>query len=187
MGGFMSRLLTLLITTVVAAGLAVGITYVQGIPIRAGQQKTVELIGDNVKLCETANLKKSNRQIASLDGTIGIIDAKKMRFYDDYQAGLPDARQVKTPSELAGIICLREMKTEVEVAKYGSITSTKRYTCTRYGRDLEAWLFDVKAKKLLAYRVFEGTQPPECPDKTDSNLTKTGNLPPVADIADWLN
>lgn len=185
MSGFMGRLLTLLITTVVAAGLAVGISYVQGVSIREGQQKTAELIGDNVKLCETANLKKTNRQLASLDGPIGIIDAKKMRLYDDYQVGLPAARQVKALSDLAGVICLREMKTEVDVANYGK-TST-RYTCTRYGRDLEAWLFDVKTKKLLAYRIFEGTQPPECPERTDSNLTKTGNLPPIADIADWLN
>lgn len=183
--GLIKRIVVWGVSTVVALGLAFAATYVQGIPIREAQAQTATLLGENLELCAKENLKTMSRSSVSLKGQIGVVDVEHKRIYKQYQDALDTERQPTEATKLVGILCLRE-KIETNTEEYGSNSSSKRYYCTQYAHDLEAFLFDTQTKKMVAYRKFQGTQPPECPDRTSSSVTKHGQLPPSSDIGDWI-
>jgi hypothetical protein len=112
-----------------------------------------------------------------------VIDSAANAILEPYLNALPAALQGRDKSDVTVMLCLRENKIVFDTDQYGS---PPKYTCTRYERDLLAYLVDVKTGKTLSYKRFEGTEPPDCPEKTDKNVTRTGDLPPAADVSRWI-
>src|SRR5262249_29340346 len=114
---------------------------------------------------------------------VGVINNDKKTVYDVYEQALPDELRATDKSDVTVLLCLMENKNVFAKDEYGEPT---QYTCTRYTRDLIGYLVDVKTGKTLDYFNFVGQEPPECPDKTDSDISRTGDIPPASDIVVWL-
>jgi len=171
--------------TVIAGGLALGVTYYQGANERAGQQAANTRLGAAATLCQGKDQAAKPSGNAAVAGKVGIINGQDGTLFDQYDQALPATLRPQQPSEVASVLCLFEVRNVFGTDKYGKGSSTD-YTCTRSERDLDGWLVDAKTGKVLAFGTFVGQTPPECPNETDHSLTVTGDLPLPSDITDWL-
>jgi len=171
--------------TVIAGGLAYGVTYYQGSQQRAGQQAANTRLGTAATLCQGKDQAAKPSVNTTASGKIGIIKGEDGTLFDQYDQALPANLRPQQPSEVTAVLCLFEVHNVFGTDKYGNGSSTD-YTCTRYVRDLHGWLVDAKTGKVLAFGTFVGQTPPECPNETDTSLTETGDLPIPVDITDWL-
>jgi len=184
MSGLLQRIVVLVVCTVVAAGLAFGVIYVQGIPIRRAQEAAGRVLGDKASLCSAVVRKDiKTRTRVNFDGKIGIVDAFDGSLYEKYQDALPAERQPAKPDEVRGILCLFDKQSVFGTSKYGN---PAKYFCTRFSKDLEGYLLDAETGKLITAHLFYGTDQSDCPETTDSSVTRYGDLPPPDEVAAWF-
>lgn len=177
-----TRLIILALILVCVFGLYVVVTTAQDMPLQQAQAAALNRYGEDlIRLCKNPAQAAS----AALPSTLklGVVDSTTGAIFEPYLNGLPAAMQAKDKSDINVMLCLREDIIVFDTDQYGS---PPKYTCTRYERDILAYLVDAKTGKTLGYRRFEGAEPPDCPDKTDTNVTRTGDLPPAVDVNQWL-
>ena len=176
------RLVLLVVIVACGAGLYEVVDSAQTLPLRQAQDSALQRFGpDLLNLCQTA---VKNRTASLPDNVkVAVIDSDKKTVYDVYQDSLPASVQASDKSDVAVLLCLSESKNVYATDKYGQ---SETYTCTRYSRDLTGYLIDVKTGKTFNFSSFDGVVPPECPDSTSSDISRTGDIPLASDIADWV-
>jgi hypothetical protein len=183
MGSIVRIIAYLIVSTVVAGALAVAAIYVQGVPIQAAQAAAKTLLGTDALICNNAAPVK--RKTAPLfNGKIVVLNRRTNGIDSTFHDALPTTLRASQASEVGLILCVEPVKTYFDTDYYGA---SNKYSCTRYTQDLKVYALDPVAKTVTASDTIEGGTPPECPDKTDTDLTKYGDFPTVADILKWLN
>jgi hypothetical protein len=176
------RLVLLLLMVASGVGMFVAVDTAETRPLKQAQETALNRFGaDLLSLCQSAT-KTRNGSVPN-NARISVINSDTKTVYEIYNEALPDNMRATDKSDVTVLLCLSENKSVFAKDEYGQPT---KYTCTRYARDLTGYLIDIKTGKTLNYRSFEGQLPPECPEKTDVNLTRTGDIPPSSDITDWL-
>ncbi len=152
------------------------------LPFIQAQQNAQNRFGANLlDLCKTAT--KTRKGALPAEARIAVIDSDKRIVYGAYEDALPDDLRATDKSDVNVVFCLSENKTVFDTDEYGTPT---KYTCTRYERDLVGYVIDIQTGKTLNYHTFDGQTPPECPDKTDSDISRTGDTPDPLDVITWL-
>jgi hypothetical protein len=155
--------------------------------LQQARANTVALYGETaVKRCSAKLSKNAIGEVAA-DPKLAVIDIDKLTVVENYQAALDKALQPTKPEEVNTVVCVREKVVKFNTDTYSSPTSSTKYTCTQYAHDLEIFVVDVKSGKVIGFNTVEGTPPAECPDKTSTNLTRDGELPPPEDVNAWLS
>lgn len=173
--------LRLMLLLLILAG-GVGAYYVVGIPLQQAQEAAVNRFGSDVfNQCQNATKVRSGSLPSNIK--IGVINSDKKTVYDTYDQALPDELRATDKSDLTVLLCLTERKTVFATDQYGK---PAQYTCTRYARDLTGYLVDIKTGKTIDFLTFDGQEPPECPDETDSNISRIGDTPLPSQINAWL-
>lgn len=183
-GGLIKRIVILVICGGLGVGGGLGASYVLGAPMRGGQEAAKRVMGEKVGLCADATkLQKVRVSKITLTGKIAVMRVRDNTLYQPFQDVLKADRQAKEPSEVAGVLCLVDYESVFDTEYYGA---SKKYSCIRFSEDFDAYLVDAATGKTVAYRRLDGMEPDTCPDKTDSNLTRYGELPDPADVAAWI-
>lgn len=178
-----TRIVILVLVVVCSFGLYAAVDTIQAMPVKQAQEAALSRFGaDLLKLCQSVT--KTRGGTLPTETKIAAINGNNSTVFDDYNTALPANLKANDKSDVNVLLCLTEEKTVFNVDEYGKPV---KYTCTQFSRDITAYLVDVKTGKTLDYRAFDGQEPPECPDKTDSNLTRTGNLPLASDLNSWLS
>jgi hypothetical protein len=176
------RIVFLVVVVICGLGLYLAVDTAQALPLRQAQETALNRFGaDLLNLCKSATKTRSSSLPANIK--IGVIDSNTNSVYEIYDTALPGNLKATDKSDVTALLCLSEEKTAFDTDKYGT---PPKYTCTRYTRDITAYLIDVKTGKTLNYRSFDGQEPPVCPDKTDTSLTRTGDIPLASEITTWL-
>lgn len=186
MRGLILRLGIIAAVSVVVAALYLGVTFVQGAEVRQAHDAALQRYGDAaLQRCQITGKAGAGSPPAGLK--LAIFDAKNGTAFEPYNSALSATRQAKDASDLAAVLCMTENRAVFGTDTYSGTKSSTRYSCVRYERDLDAYLIDVKTGKVLRHMQFTGAEPPTCPDSTDSNLTRVGELPPTSDVLDWVS
>jgi hypothetical protein len=176
------RIVILVLVVICSVGLYAAVDTLQAMPVRQAQEAALSRFGaDLLKLCQGAT--KTRGGTLPTEARIAAINRTNSTVFDDYDAALPTNLKATDKSDVNVLLCLSEEKSVFNIDEYGKPV---KYRCTQYTRDITAYLVDVKTGKTLDYQTFDGQEPPECPDTTDSNLTRTGSLPLPSDLNSWL-
>ncbi len=188
MRGLILRLGIIAAVSVIVGALYVGVTFVQGAGVRQAHDAALSRYGEAaLQRCQITGKASTNADSPPAGLKLAILNGKDGTIFEPYNSALSAKRQAKDASDLAAVLCMTENRSVFDTDTYGGTTSSKRYSCVRYARDLDAYLIDVKTGKVLRYTQFAGAEPPTCPDSTDSNLTRVGELPPASDVLDWVS
>jgi hypothetical protein len=178
----LTRIVILVLVVMCSFGLYAAADTIQALPVKQAQEAALSRFGaDLLKLCQ--GVTKTRDGTLPTEARIAAINRSNGTVFDDYDTALPANLRATDKSDVNVLLCLGEEKSVFNVDEYGKPV---KYRCTQYTRDITAYLVDVKSGKTLDYRTFDGQEPPECPDKTDTNLTRTGNLPLPSDLNSWL-
>ena len=173
----------------VIIGVVVGGVFIVGaIQLKQDQDKALAQYGDSVlNLCN--NLVPNSPVDASLakgaSAKLTFIDAGNKTIRDAYFNALSAGQQAKDKTDITGVVCVNETSTVYNTDKYTDSAGTVKYTCVQYQKVADVYLFDTKSSKLVAYQQFTGPVPPDCPDKTSENTSRTGDSPAAADLTAW--
>ncbi|GEM_PF-5067865 len=182
MSPMVTRIVILVLVVMCSFGLYAAVDTLQAMPVKQAQEAALSRFGaELLKLCQGATKTRDGTLPSAV--RIAAINRSNSTVFDDYDAALPTNLKATDKSDVNVLLCLSEEKNVFNVDEYGKPV---KYRCTQYTRDITAYLVDVQTGKTLDYRTFDGQEPPECPDKTDTNLTRTGNLPPASDLNSWL-
>jgi hypothetical protein len=171
--------------------LCAGIVLIVGaIGVYQDQQNAIKQYGETaIKLCSTISSKTiENTDLFEAASTkVTIIDTSMQTIADSYVKVLATDRVAKDQSDLTGIICLDQGQKEYgEADTYSTDSGTTKYTCQRYVRTTDVYLFDVKSGTLAKRQQFVGATPDECPDTTKKSLSVYGGYPAEVAIAKWV-
>jgi hypothetical protein len=186
MRGLIERLILLLLIVAVDFGAYIVVSTAQLGPLRAAQADTQARFGDKLSGCGSLKAVTASAGRIPAGAKLVVVDSKHTVVYQDYQAALPTEAQAKDQNDATVIACLTEKLTYVATEQYGSPTDSTRYSCVRNRRDFSTALVDFATGQTLSSGTIQGPKPPECPDKTDSNLTRNGDLPAPDMVSRWL-
>src|SRR5260221_12358736 len=182
--GMGCTLVTFLCIVVIIGGIAIAAF----VSLKQDQDAALKQYGEAVlNLCNNLNPGAPDQGDlaggASAKLTYMTADVKTIRT--SYVTALPADRQAKDKTDLTGVVCLNESSTGFATDQYKDTSGVVKYTCPRYQKVLDAYLFDTKSGKLVAYKQFTGPTPPECPDTSSSNTSRTGDSPDAAEVTSW--
>ena len=176
------RLILIVLIVACGAGFYFAVDTIQAAPLKAAQAAALTRFGPDVlKKCQGVTSAKGGKLPA--DAKIAVINSVDNDVYDIYDTALPGNIRATDKSDVNVLLCLTEKKSVFHTDFYGA---SKKYSCIQYARDMVGYLVDVKTGQTLDTRQFDGQEPPDCPDKTDANLTRTGDIPEVSDITNWI-
>lgn len=176
-----TRLVILALIIICGVGLYFIVDTIETGPLRQAQQTAQDRVGtDLINLCHGATATRGTMPSRS---KMIAINSDNDTVYDIYDSALPVSLKATDKSDVEVLLCLQEDKAVYDTSEYGDPT---KYTCTEYERDLTGYLVDVKTGKTLNYKKFRGQRPPECPDSTDTDVTRTGDVPLAKEIISWL-
>lgn len=182
MGKLIQFIFYVIISTVLAAALAFAVIYVQGQPVEAARQAAQKLLGANAGACD--GIKAVARKVAPLfTGKVVILNQQTKALDTALQDALPAALRAVDGAEVGLILCIMPVTNEYNTDYYGA---TKKYKCVQYTRDFRISAVDPVTQKVIASDLIDGGAPTDCPDKTDSDLTRYGDPPTASDIVTWL-
>jgi hypothetical protein len=118
------------------------------------------------------------------DAKVVFIDKALSVISTSYQGKVPAARKATSKNDVTHVVCVHTTEELYSTDEYGS---SGKYTCKRYTRDLETYIFDVKTAQQIGYQKFVGATPPDCPEKTDKSLTKYGDQADPVDVLSGLS
>ena len=163
-------------------GLYAVVDTAQALPLRQAQASALDRFGaDVLNMCQNATSTRDGSLPATVK--IAVVNRDTDTIYDEYDQVLPSKLKATDKSDVTVLLCLTETKRILHTDEYGNPT---KYTCTRYVRDLTGYLIDVRTGAAISHRSFDGQTPPACPDETDSDITRTGDIPLASDITAWL-
>lgn len=166
------RILLFVAAVVVIGGVAV----VGAISLKADQDAAVAKYGEQVmNLCKTTTKAKSD--VLPLNAKVAVVNAELSTIYDSYQKAFATANQAAGKADITHVVCMSSTKSTYDTDTYGG-----KYKCTRYRQNFDVYIVDVKTGKTISYQEVQGATPPECPGKTDKDLTRYGDYPRPADI-----
>lgn len=178
----MIRLALLVLIVGCGIGLYVAVDTAQALPLQHAQANAIARFGvDLLDLCQNTTTTRNSSWPNTVK--IGVINSDAQTVYDDYDSVLPAQLKATDRSDVTVLLCLTETKSVFDIDKYGN---PAKYTCTRYRRDLTGYLIDVKTGTTINYRSFNGQMPPECPDETAIDISRTGDIPLASDVSTWL-
>lgn len=156
------------------------------------EQAIVDQWGERTfQLCTTSTTRISGRGQLAADARLIFIRQDSTEVISQYSDLLPTERRATSKGDLVGVACVRETSVLIETANYVQAGQENNQgapvlrTCKRYSRQLVVGLFEVDSGKQVGSRVFRGTTPQECPEKTSDNLTYYGELPTGETIVEW--
>jgi uncharacterized protein (DUF1330 family) len=124
-----------------------------------------------------------------LDSTarIVVVNSTSSQVADDYQAAVPTANRATSSTDLTDVVCVRTSHSVFAEDSYGDKNSQVTvYRCTRYVVQIEAFVIDAHTGQPIAYRSYDGSDPPTCPDQTDTDLSEYGSTPKPSTVISGL-
>jgi hypothetical protein len=157
------------------------------------QSDTIRIAAENTKTAIINNFGSENFSLCkkttdaagwelSSNAHLMAVNNASLVLWNEYQQQLPGSARAKSRRDLTHVLCLEPSSKEYATDKYGDDDGAVVYTCVRYRRYIDAYLVNVESRKTVGHRKFKGEVPPECPERTDMNLTVYGDDPAPADI-----
>lgn len=159
-----------------------GVVAFSVITLKQDQDAAVAQYGEEViNLCK--DVSPDGTGALPTDAKIVFLN-KNLRIIDtSYQKSVATSKQAAGKADVTHVACVSSKSEVYDTTSYGA---TGKYTCTQYMSNVEVYVVDVKTGKTVNYKVFKGDTPPECPDKTDKDVTRTGNSPVPLDVVTAL-
>ncbi len=174
----MSARLRIVLIVVVLAIIG-GVIALSAASLKGAQDTAVSKYGaDAIALCQNTIDTTMSGQLPDT-AKIVFIDSGLSTIDSEYQSKLAANSAASDKTNLTHVACTKQTDFLYDTNSYGT---SNKYTCDRYRKDLAIALYDVKTSKQVAYWTVEGATPPECPSKTDQDLTLNGNPPIATDI-----
>jgi len=169
-----------IILALVIIGVIVAVLAFSAASLKADQDAAVAKYGaEAVNLCKNTVDKAASGALPA-GAKLVFIDSNLSTIHYEYQPKLVKNaadRAAEDKSTLTHVACTKQIEVLYDTDTYGA---SGKYTCKRYSRNIEVALYDVKTGKQIGFWTVKGATPPECPEKTDKDLTKYGN-PPVSE------
>lgn len=177
----MSKGLRVVLALVIIGGIVAVLAFAAA-SLKADQDAAVAKYGaEAIGLCKNAVDSSVTGDLPS-SAKLVFIDSNLSTIHYEYQPKLvKDAanRAADDKTTLTHVACTKQVEVLFDTDSYGA---TGKYVCKRYARHMEVALFEVKTGKQVGYWKVKGATPPECPEKTDKDVSKYGNPPISTDI-----
>ncbi len=160
-----------------------GVLIVAAINLKQAQDATVKAYGQPViDLCSNLSAPTVSSELPA-GSKVAFLNADDKIVLDQYQKAAAADKVAADKSTLTHVVCIKKTQDVFHTDVYGS---SSKYSCVQYQVSADAYVVDVKTGTVLKSSKIKGPTPPDCPDKTDKNLTETGDLPDSTTFLAWV-
>jgi hypothetical protein len=128
-------------------------------------------------LCRDAN--ETSKWVSYTSPHVVVVNKATQEIMTTLHDKVPTSMKATSKDDLTHVMCIDMASKEYATDEYGDKNGKTVFTCVRYRRVWDVYIVDAKTGKTTAEKVFLGAIPPECPEKTNKNISRYGEHPTI--------